>query len=83
MGKILINVLYTGTYISDTNKIGHEIINMFEISSKSTPTYTNKDFMNAFLALRQEAEKSGIQDMSLDEINAEIDSVRNGRADLD
>ena len=50
----------------------------FEISSKSTPTYTNKD-----LALRQEAEKSGIQDMSLDEINAEIDSVRNGRADLD
>lgn len=83
MGKILINVLYTGTYISDTNKIGHEIINMFEISSKSTPTYTNKDFMSAFLALRQEAEKSGIQDMSLDEINAEIDSVRNGRADLD
>ena len=83
MGKILINVLYTGTYISDTNKIGHEIINMFEISSKSTPTYTHKDFMNAFLALRQEAEKSGIQDMSLDEINAEIDSVRNGRADLD
>ena len=83
MGKILINVLYTGTYISDTNKIGHEIINMFEISSKSTPTYTNKDFMSAFLALRQEAEKSGIQDMSLDEMNAEIDSVRNGRADLD
>ena len=39
--------------------------------------------MNAFLALRQEAEKSGIQDMPLDEINAEIDSVRNGRADLD
>ena len=30
MGKILINVLYTGTYISDTNKIGHEIINMFK-----------------------------------------------------
>ena len=55
----------------------------FEISSKSTPTYTNKDLMNAFLALRQEAEKSGIQDMPLDEINAEIDSVRNGRADLD
>lgn len=23
-------MLYTGTYISDTNKIGHEIINMFK-----------------------------------------------------
>lgn len=30
MGKILINLLYTGKYISETTKIGHEIINLFK-----------------------------------------------------
>lgn len=53
----------------------------FEISSKSAPTYTDKDFMNTFMALRQEAANSGIQGMSLADINAEIDSVREGRTE--
>ena len=34
--------------------------------------------MQAFMALRKSAETNGIQDMTLDEINAEIDAVRNG-----
>ena len=51
----------------------------FEISSKSSPKYTKKDFMNAFMALRQDAEKAGIQDMTLDEINQIIVEVRRER----
>ena len=34
--------------------------------------------MQAFLAMRAEAKKNGIQDMSLDEINAEIAKARYG-----
>lgn len=37
--------------------------------------------MNTFMALRQEAANSGIQGMSLADINAEIDSVREGRTE--
>lgn len=55
----------------------------FEISSKDAPVYTSADFMDAFMALRQEAQKAGIQDMSLDDINAEIADVRNGRTDFE
>ena len=34
--------------------------------------------MNAFMALREEAKKNGIQDMTLDEINEEIRKTRYG-----
>lgn len=37
------------------------------------------DGMQAFLALRQQAEENGIADMSLDEINAEIRAARKER----
>ena len=48
----------------------------FEISA-----FTRNDFMDAFMALRQEAKNAGIQDMSLDEINAEINMSRKERRD--
>ena len=43
------------------------------------PKQVNKDAWAAFLEMRAAAAKVGIQDMSLDEINAEIQEVRNGR----
>lgn len=54
----------------------------FEISSTAEPRYSRDDFRNVFLALRKEAAIAGVQDMSLEEINAEIDCVRKGRADI-
>ncbi len=54
----------------------------FEISALATPAYTCGDFNEAFMALRQEAKNADIQDMSLDEINAEIDMARNERANF-
>ena len=50
----------------------------FEIKA-STKEQVNKDAWAAFLEMRAAAAKAGIQDMSLDEINAEIQEVRNGR----
>ena len=49
----------------------------FEIKA-STKEQINKDAWAAFLEMRAAAE-AGLQDMSLDEINAEIQEVRNGR----
>ena len=47
----------------------------FEISvSQSEPTLASG--YQAFMALREEASKNGIQDLSLNEINAEIDETR-------
>lgn len=43
------------------------------------PKQVNKDAWAAFLEMRAAAAEAGIQDMSLDEINAEIQEVRNGR----
>lgn len=43
------------------------------------PKQVGKDAWAAFLEMRAAAAKAGIQDMSLDEINAEIQEVRNGR----
>ena len=37
--------------------------------------------MNAFWALRAEAKKNGVQDMTLDEINEEIRKTRYGEAE--
>ena len=50
----------------------------FEIKA-STKEQINKDALAAFLEMRAAAAEAGIQDMSLEEINAEIQEVRNGR----
>ncbi len=50
----------------------------FEIKA-STKEQINKDAWAAFLEMRAAAAEAGIQDMSLEEINAEIQKARNGR----
>lgn len=50
----------------------------FEIKA-STKEQINKDAWAAFLEMRAAAAEAGIQDMSREEINAEIQEVRNGR----
>ena len=50
----------------------------FEIKA-STKEQINKDALAAFLEMRAAAAEAGIQDMSLEEINAEIQKARNGR----
>ena len=50
----------------------------FEIKA-STKEQINKDAWAAFLEMRAAAAEAGLQDMSLEEINAEIQEVRNGR----
>lgn len=50
----------------------------FEIKA-STKEQVNKDAWAAFLEMRAAAAEAGVLDMSLDEINAEIQEVRNGR----
>ena len=50
----------------------------FEIKA-SSKEQINKDAWAAFLEMRAAAAEAGIQEMSLDEINAEIQEVRNGR----
>ena len=50
----------------------------FEIKA-SSKEQINKDAWAAFLEMRAAAAEAGIQEMSLDEINAEIQDVRNGR----
>ena len=50
----------------------------FEIKA-STKEQINRDAWNAFIKMRAQAKESGAQNMSLDEINAEIQEVRNER----
>ena len=50
----------------------------FEIKA-SSKEQINKDAWAAFLEMRAAAAEAGIQDMSLEEINAEIQKARNGR----
>ena len=50
----------------------------FEIKA-STKEQINRDAWNAFIEMRAQAKESGAQNMSLDEINAEIQEVRNER----
>ena len=47
----------------------------FEITSPK-PEVTRESGLQAFMALREEARQSGIQDMPLEEINAEIHQAR-------
>lgn len=47
----------------------------FEIASPR-PEITRESGLQAFMALREEARQAGIQDMPLDEINAEIWQAR-------
>ena len=49
----------------------------FEIVSPKQDI-TRNDGMKAFMALREEAKVNGIQDLSLEEINAEINQARSG-----
>ena len=49
----------------------------FEIAAPRT-NVTREDGLNAFLALREEAHRNGLQDMTLDDINAEIQQTRAG-----
>ena len=49
----------------------------FEI--KSEPKVSTNEGLEAFLALRDEAKKKGLQDMTLDEINEEIRRAREER----
>lgn len=49
----------------------------FEITAPETEI-TREGAMQAFMTLRKSAEENGLQDMSLDEINAEINAARNG-----
>ena len=50
----------------------------FEIKA-STKEQINKDAWAAFLEMRAAAAEAGLQDMTLEEINAEIQEARNGR----
>ena len=47
----------------------------FEIAAFIAST-TREDGLNAFLALREEAHRNGLQDMTLDDINTEIQQTR-------
>lgn len=49
----------------------------FEISAPQT--VSREEGLKAFYQLRAEAEKNGLQNMTLDEINAEIAAVRSGK----
>ena len=49
----------------------------FEISSLETEL-TREGAMQAFMTLRQEAKRSGAVDMTLEEINREIEMARQG-----
>ncbi|MDD6291677.1 MAG: hypothetical protein PUA77_07825 [Lachnospiraceae bacterium] len=49
----------------------------FEISAPTTVSL--EEGCNAFYRLREEAKENGVQDMTLDEINAEIAAVRAGK----
>ena len=51
----------------------------FEIVATHTQTPTREDGYRAFLALRQAAKDNGVQDWSLDEIEAEINAARRDR----
>lgn len=50
----------------------------FEIKAYSKEQI-NKDVWAAFLEMRAAAAEAGLQNMTLDEINAEIQEARNGR----
>ena len=47
----------------------------FEITASLAST-TREDGLNAFLALREEAHSNGLQDMTLDDVNTEIQQMR-------
>mgnify|MGYP003301949293 CR=1 FL=1 len=49
----------------------------FDISAPDNEI-TREGAMQAFMALRKSAEVNGLQNMSLDEINAEINAARSG-----
>ena len=52
----------------------HERKIPFEIAASIAST-TREDGLNAFLALREEAHRNGLQDMTLDDVNTEIQQM--------
>ena len=52
----------------------------FEITS-SQQEITRETGLNAFYALREQAKNNGLQDMTLDEINTEINATRISRGE--
>lgn len=50
----------------------------FEIKA-SSKEQINKEAWAAFLEMRAQAAEAGVQDLSIDDINAEIQNVRNGK----
>ncbi len=53
----------------------------FEIQASSAAIEREQGW-NAFMALRQQAKQNGVQDMPLDQINAEIQKARSGEDDI-
>jgi len=51
----------------------------FEIASPTKNTTTLESGYNAFMSLRKAAKNSGVQDWTLDEINAEIEAARHDK----
>lgn len=49
----------------------------FEIAAPENEI-TREGAVQSFMALRKSAQENGLQDMSLDDINAEISAARNG-----
>lgn len=56
----------------------HERRIPFEIKAPSKQQ-VNEEAWSAFLEMRRQAADAGVQDLTLDEINAIIDDVRNGK----
>lgn len=50
----------------------------FEIKA-SSKEQINRDAWNAFIEMRGQAKRAGVQNLSMDEINAEIQEARNGK----
>ncbi len=63
-------------YLCERGRLSAQDTPPFEITA-SHKDITKEDAVQAFMALRNSAKENGLQDMSLDDINAEINAVRN------
>ncbi len=75
-------VIYLGHFVASSGaaqmirgavKTGKAVSTVSDVSLESG--------MQAFMALREEAKKGGVQDLSMDEINLEISRTRLGQED--
>lgn len=51
----------------------------FDIKADPSENYVRERALSAFLRMRESAKQAGLQDMSLEEVNALIGEVRNGK----